>query len=351
MKLIAIPAVLLAVANQANSEERFLNTVIDKWTSHPNYEACAAGTCQRKYYTVTNVWSGMKTGDEVVGACDGIGAYPFCPESNEESEHVFSHLAMAEYKQDDGNLNIIQWAIDMASYWSGVRIKDDVSGHTKEFSDHYCAKELKSQDHATTYPWDSSKLTDDVFNWESENEKDGAKCVAVNEAWSFLWGHVDCTDPRPQPIHEDHNKFKRRTICVTTQDKSGEMGYEEMNLEAKEWLEGKLSEISWFLWKAFIIFWSIIITIFSGCCFCCCCCMCKPCSKKQAPVVIQQQVPAAAPVAAPMPGAPAPAQYMPPAPAPAQPAYGQPMQQPMQQPAMGGINMNISNNNTNTNKN
>lgn len=276
--------------------------------------------------------------------------FPWCPESEEESINVYANLAVLEYTRPDGNLDIVKWAAEGISKWTGVQLDPAFNGMSKQISNYVCPNPLETSDGVMTFFWNSDQLDEGIFTNENVREPE-RRCVAMGEQMQFKWGNLPCgemTDTLPtQP---------KRAVCVTTDDMSGHSGYTEMNMEAAQDIRNELNQLMRALRNAALAFGFFLFFIFTGCCFCCCfCCCCKPCrSGDSAPVVtqttqVQQQA------------APAPQQYTaPPAPAPMMPAYAPPMQQPafnpyaqpMMQPQqpMGGINLNISNNNTNSNK-
>jgi len=346
MKFLAASAALLSAAN-----------AVQVWTSHSNYEACASIShgpeiCQRKFYTVTE--HPLVEGWEAEQACNDLGAYPWCPESQEEIEEVYANMALLEYSNSQGHLDIGKWLADGVSKFTGIQINAHYNAATKEISNHVCTNELRSEDGVINYGWNTDYLDSTIF-FAGDNRHDAeAKCVAVGEGLTFKLGHLRCEDPRPEHERRD-NMFRKRAVCVTTRDMSHDPHHAEMDMEAPEIIKREFKAIVDAIATAIMIWMLFMIVIFTGCCFCCCCCCCcKPCkSGDSEPVVTETTTTTNAAAPAPMPPAPAPAPYMPPAPAPApynpygQPAYQQPMQQPM---GMGGINLNISNNNTNTNR-
>jgi len=324
------------------------------WTSHANYQACMdiiPGTewCIEKFYTVSQV---TVFGEEVSDICTQQGAFPWCPESEEESIEVYANLAVLEYTNDQGNLDITRWAMEGISKWTGVEIDPAFNGMTKEISNYVCPNPLQNKnakDGVWTFLWNKDNLDESIFNNEVVRDQE-RRCVAMGEQMQFKWGNLHCgADAVPMQ--------KRRAVCVTIDDMSMEMGYTMMDMNAPENIKAELRKIINTLRNAAIVFALFTTFIFTGCCFCCCfCCCCKPCrGGDKAPVVTQtvtqQQVPQQAPQQQQFAPAPAPMmqpQYAPPMQQPAYNPYQQPMMQP-QQP-MGGINLNISNNNTNSNK-
>jgi len=320
------------------------------WTSHSNYQACAnlpglaAEFCAEKFFTVSN---SLVFGEDVADTCASLNAFPWCPESEEESIEVYANLAVLEYTTDQGNLDVARWALEGISKWTGVTIDPMFNGQTKVISNYVCPNPLKSSDGVMTYFWDQDDLDESIFTSEIVRDEE-RRCVAMGEQMQFKWGNLHCNDDN-KPI------VKRRAVCVTTDDKSNESGYTVMDMEAPENIKKELRQIMNALRNAAILFGLFTTFIVTGCCFCCCfCCCCKPCRSGDSEPVVTQTVETHH--AAPAP-APAPAPMMPPAPAPMMPMqpmqpaynpYAQPMMQP-QQP-MGGINLNISNNNTNSNR-
>jgi len=329
------------------------------WTSHPNYEACAnpfgsGEVCQRKFYTVTET---LVTGDEVEEACAQLNAYPWCPEGEEESKEVYANMAILEYTNAQGNLDLTKWATDGISKWTGVTLDPNFNGMSKEIDNYVCPNPLKSQDGSVIFNWDTSDLMPTIFIKGIERNNQ-ARCVAMGEGFTFKWGNLPC---------EDMEMGRRRAVCVTTEDMSNQAHYAEMDMEAPEKIKQEFKKIIDGLAFWAFIFLMLMMVIFTGCCFCCCCCCCfKPCRSGDSEPVVETTVTTQA-AAAPAP-APAPYAAPPPAPAPVMPAYGAPPPAPYGAPnpygapaygqppmgggmgGMGGINLNISNNNTNTNR-
>jgi len=359
MKLVASA---LAAASLA-----FTSTVTSSvWTSNSNYQACGHETtdiwgvgygaelCTEKFFTITNE---MVFGEEVAEACANMGAFPWCPESEDESVNVYANLAVLEYTDDQGNLDVRNWATEGISSWTGVQV-DLLSFVTKDIDNYVCPTKLKSSNGVMTYSWNSDSLDKSIFNNEEVIDQ-GRKCVAMGEQLQFKWGHMHCGPWRTGlKIIKVPEAEKRRAVCVTVDDMSSEEGYAPMDMDAPEQIKNEIRKMLNALRNAAIFLMLFMTFIFTGCCFCCCfCCCCKPCrGGDSTPVVTQTIVQQQAAVPA-----PAPVQQFAPAPAPApmMPAYAPPMQQvpaynpyaqPMQQQQpMGGLNLNISNNNTNTN--
>jgi len=338
------------------------------WTSHPNYEACAnpfgfGEVCQRKFYTVTET---LVMGDEAEEACAQLNAYPWCPESEEESTEVYANMAILEYTTAQGNLDIGKWAGEGISKWTGVTLDPNFNGMSKEIGNYVCPNPLRSQDGSVIFHWDTSDLRPTIFMQGIQRDNQ-ARCVAMGEGLTFKWGNLPCEDTE---MGREKMQVRRRAVCVTTEDMSYQAHYAEMDMEAPEKIKREFKKIVDALATAAFIFLMFMMVIFTGCCFCCCCCCCfKPCRSGDSEPVVETTVTTQA-AAAPAP-APAPAPYAapPPAPAPVMPAYGAPPPAPYgapnpygapaygQQPmgggmggGMGGINLNISNNNTNTNR-
>merc|ERR1740128_961089 len=322
------------------------------WTSHANYQACAsvgnAEICTEKFYTVSQV---TVFGEEVAESCANIGAFPWCPESEEESVEVYANLAVLEYTNDQGNLDVVRWATDGISSWTGVEIAPEFNGISKVIENYVCPAELESSDGVMTFFWNSNSLDESIFNNEVVRDQE-RRCVAMGEQLQFKWGNLECGPSDTRPMAQ-----KRRAVCVTLDDMSYDVGYAEMDMDAPNNIKNEIRKMITALRNVAIFMGLLMTFIFTGCCFCCCfCCCCKPCRGGDKTPVVTQTTQVQQQAAAP---APAPVQQFAPAPAPApmMPAYAPPMPQapaynpyaqPMQQP-MGGLNLNISNNNTNTN--
>jgi hypothetical protein len=320
------------------------------WTSHPNYQACAtvglAELCTEKFYTVSDF---IVSGEEVADTCADQGAFPWCPESEEESIEVYANLAVLEYTNDQGNLDITRWALEGISKWTGVEIDPAFNGFTKVISNYVCPNPLQTSGGVLTFFWNKDNLDESIFNNEVVRDQE-RRCVAMGEQMQFKWGNLHCGANVESQVVQ-----KRRAVCVTTDDMSMMPGYTMMDMNAPENIRQELRQIINALRNAAIIFALFTTFIFTGCCFCCCfCCCCKPCRGGDSAPVVTQTVTQQQAAPQPQQFAPAPApapmmpQYAPPMQQPAYNPYQQPMMQP-QQP-MGGINLNISNNNTNSNK-
>jgi len=340
------------------------------WTSHPNYEACTTHfferVCKKKFYTVTET---PVMGNEVAGACAQLNAYPWCPESEEESTQVYTNMAILEHANAQSNLDIGEWLAEQVlangvSRWTGVSlapwvvpwIDPNFESMSKKIGDYVCLNPLKSVDGWITFHWKQKDLLSSIF-LQGLNKNPHARCVAMGEQVSFKWGNLPCADGPEMEI-------RRRAVCVTTADMSSQPHYAEMDMEAPEKIKQEFKKILEAVAKMAIIFLILMLVIFTGCCFCCCCCCCfKPCRSGDSEPVVETTVTTQA-AAAPAP-APAPYAAPPPAPAPVMPAYGAPPPAPYGAPnpygapaygqppmggGMGGINMNISNNNTNANR-
>jgi len=197
MKFLA-SAALLSAAN-----------AVQVWTSHPSYEACASISngpeiCQRKFYTVTE--HPLVEGWEAEHACADLDAYPWCPESHDESVEVYANMALFEYRNEQGHLDIGKWAADGISKWTGVQVDPNFNAHTKEMANHICVKPLRSEDGVLNYGWNTDELDSSIFFAGDNRQQHDAKCIAMGEGLTFKWGHVNCEDPR-QNAHD--NMFKQ----------------------------------------------------------------------------------------------------------------------------------------------
>jgi len=330
-----------------------------KWAKHKDYQACFSlngdQNCQDKYYTLAPT---VVTGEKVKEACTNINAYPWCPESEQETKMVYANLMMLNYGEQDqiGEEGVKAWIADKLGQWTGITLDPKFDGVSKEISNYVCPNPL--QNGAVTYTWDKTALTSTVFN--PAVEKEVKRCVVVGSRLSFKWEKQHCKEVT---VGKRKTKFESRSVCVSTTKPSGDvMEMADKHIAEVNRVFAKIIKmLKDLMVRAAVVMFIILTGGFFCCCFCCCCCCCKPCKSgdnKEVTVTETVTTTAAPPVAAPMAAPAAPAPMMPPAPAPA-PAYGYappqpmyqqpPMQQPMGMGGMGGINLNISNNNTNTN--
>ena len=129
---------LIASALAAASALATVTYAEEIWTSHSDYQACAnvmlgAELCTEKFYTVT---PGLVLGSQVAETCASLNAFPWCPESEEESINVFANLAVLDYTKPDGNLDIVQWAAEGISKWTGVQLDPAFNGMSKQISNY-----------------------------------------------------------------------------------------------------------------------------------------------------------------------------------------------------------------------
>ena len=113
------------------------------WTSHSNYQACTLdqlGTwnhtvrlCKEKFYTVSYQ---RVLGEEIAETCANINAFPWCPESEEESIHVYANLV--DFRgfsvSDTSGWDYTQWETEGGGLWTGVELHQDFV-HTTNFND------------------------------------------------------------------------------------------------------------------------------------------------------------------------------------------------------------------------
>jgi len=347
------------------------------WTSSPDF---TDSNNTVKYFGITE---GPYGGIHRM-ACMMHGAQPWCPESAEEANQVFSNLAInfmkdvKGLKSKDGkretkieDSSMAMFVNMLGSVWTGLDATDATS---TDIADYTCM--------AINNTWTPDSTLDGYFTPNTEAD---FTCTGMGSNFEMLLGNAKC-DPRDAMQEIDafkakqqnkkasardtmamvmkmgkFNKELKRGICVTTKDMSGEELYRPIdpaNVATMKALLPKMKAtptvIKKMMQKVMMYALLFVLIVPTCCCFCCCCCCCKPCkgsgeSSAEAPAqVVQQtvqhvqQAPAAPPM---MPPAAAP--MAPPMPAYGAPAYGGYQQQP-QQP-MGGLNLNISNNNTNTN--
>merc|ERR1712159_155309 len=363
------------------------------WVSSPDF-VDQNGTV--KYFGITeHHMPGIDCdGGDIFNKCDGefypamdcamYNAEPWCPETIEEAKQVFANLAinfMNNFRLSDTGENpqtvensAHELYFDMmGSVWTGIEASDALSDDISKMT---CR--------AVNYTWTPDAELTGFFT--PNKEAIANVCVGMGSDYKMVLGHFDCDATKIIKEHEkfeekeregkvgpadllnlvmrlgEYNKYLKRAICVTTEDKSNQVFYQEMDPAAVKLMEKtlvKMKQVPNQIMNAVRLAMLAASIIFSCCCCCCCCCCCKPCrggsssssaeAAKSLTTVTQQVVtaPASAPVSA-----PAAPPMMPPAPpmAPAMPAYGQPAYGQQPQQPMGGINLNISNNNTNTNR-
>merc|ERR1712071_688762 len=241
-KIMKLVASALAAASLAFTSV----TSSQVWTSHSNYQACTnwnmgvgmgGELCTEKFFTVTNE---LVFGEEVAESCANIGAFPWCPESEEESVEVYANLAVLEYTNDQGNLDVVRWATDGISSWTGVEIAPEFNGISKVIENYVCPAELESSDGVMKFFWSSNSLDESIFNNEVVRDQE------------------------------------RR--CVALDDMSYDVGYAEMDMDAPNNIKNEIRKMITALRNVAIFMGLLMTFIFTGCCFCCCfCCCCKPC--------------------------------------------------------------------------
>ena len=100
------------------------------WTSHSNFQACKNDVCTEKFYTVTDRYRDEQVdGDKVADICASIGAFPWCPESEEESIAVYANMALLEYTEPhNGRFDPDRWMMEGISKWIGVEVDPAFNG-------------------------------------------------------------------------------------------------------------------------------------------------------------------------------------------------------------------------------